>query len=46
MTAKPFTRFQPGKSGNPKGRPVGSRNKVTIAVENSATPNWIASRPS
>lgn len=33
MTAKPATRFQPGKSGNPRGRPVGSRNKVTIAVE-------------
>ena len=27
------TRFQPGQSGNPKGRPPGSRNKTTMAVE-------------
>lgn len=27
------TRFQPGQSGNPKGRPAGSRNRVTIAME-------------
>jgi len=25
--------FIPGKSGNPKGRPQGSRNKVTLALE-------------
>lgn len=25
--------FQPGKSGNPKGRPKGSRNKASIAVD-------------
>jgi hypothetical protein len=25
--------FEPGKSGNPKGRPKGSRNKTTLAVE-------------
>jgi hypothetical protein len=25
--------FGPGKSGNPQGRPKGSRNKTTIAVE-------------
>jgi hypothetical protein len=25
--------FQPGKSGNPNGRPRGSRNKTTLAVE-------------
>jgi Family of unknown function (DUF5681) len=27
------TRFQPGQSGNPNGRPPGSRNKSTLAVE-------------
>jgi uncharacterized protein DUF5681 len=26
-------RFQPGQSGNPAGRPPGSRNKTTIALE-------------
>jgi hypothetical protein len=25
--------FRPGQSGNPKGRPKGSRNKTTLAVE-------------
>lgn len=26
--------FEPGQSGNPAGRPLGSRNKATMAVEN------------
>lgn len=26
-------RFQPGQSGNPAGRPVGARNKTTLALE-------------
>ena len=26
-------RFKPGESGNPAGRPPGSRNKTTLAVE-------------
>ena len=26
---KQSTKFQPGQSGNPKGRPVGSRNKLS-----------------
>lgn len=26
------TRFKPGQSGNPKGRPAGSRNKATLAA--------------
>ncbi len=25
--------FEPGQSGNPDGRPRGSRNKVTVAIE-------------
>ncbi len=31
---KQDTRFQPGQSGNPEGRPKGSRNKATLALEN------------
>ncbi len=27
-------RWKKGESGNPQGRPVGSRNKASIAVEN------------
>lgn len=27
------TRFQPGKSGNPNGRPKGSKNTKTILME-------------
>ncbi len=30
---KQAPRFKPGKSGNPNGRPLGSRNKATLAVE-------------
>ena len=26
-------KFQPGQTGNPAGRPPGSRNKKTIALE-------------
>ena len=25
--------FEPGQSGNPNGRPAGSRNKTTVAIE-------------
>ena len=27
------TRFQPGQSGNPAGKPKGARNRTTLAVE-------------
>jgi hypothetical protein len=30
---KQATRFKPGKSGNPNGRPQGSRNKTTLAMQ-------------
>jgi hypothetical protein len=30
---KQDSRFQPGQSGNPGGRPRGSRNKATLALE-------------
>jgi hypothetical protein len=32
-TTKQQSGFKPGKSGNPAGRKVGSRNKVTLAME-------------
>ena len=31
--AKQKTRFKPGQSGNPSGRPKGARNAITIAIE-------------
>jgi hypothetical protein len=31
---KSSTRFKPGQSGNPAGRPKGSRNATTVALEN------------
>lgn len=31
--AKKNTRFKPGQSGNPRGRPKGSRNRVTKLME-------------
>ena len=32
-TKAAHTRFRPGESGNPGGRPKGSRNKATLAIE-------------
>jgi len=31
--ARPAHLFAPGQSGNPKGRPAGTRNKTTVAIE-------------
>ncbi len=37
MTDKPRSgAFKPGQSGNPAGRPVGSRNKVLVALDQIA----------
>jgi hypothetical protein len=33
MKQKASTRFKPGRSGNPAGRPKGSRNVTTVALE-------------
>jgi hypothetical protein len=33
MKEKVSTRFKPGQSGNPAGRPKGSRNVTTVALE-------------
>ena len=32
--AKQDTRFKPGQSGNPAGKPKGARNATTVALEN------------
>ena len=33
MSETKDTRFKPGKSGNPNGRPAGSRSKVLLALD-------------
>ena len=32
LNNRPVTTFQPGQSGNPRGRPKGSKNKTTLAL--------------
>jgi hypothetical protein len=36
------TRFKPGESGNPAGRPKGSRNKLSQAVFDDVCAHWEA----
>ena len=33
IQVKTMARFQPGQSGNPQGRPVGSRNRATSEIK-------------
>jgi len=41
----PNGRFLPGRSGNPAGRELGSRNKATVAMEgrvgSRSEPGWV-----
>ena len=39
---KQDTKFKPGKSGNPKGRPAGSRNTVSILLDNLLSAEAVA----
>ncbi len=38
----PETQFKPGQSGNPGGKPVGSRNRVTVAFLNALAEDFEA----
>jgi hypothetical protein len=38
-------KWQPGQSGNPKGRPVGSRNKLSQALIEALYVDWMEHGP-
>jgi hypothetical protein len=41
VTGRELTQFKPGQSGNPRGRPQGSRNKLTEEFTHSLCKAWV-----